>query len=162
MVGITLELPEKVVVRLSELSKISGKSLEELVAEVVLEYVKILDPDTKAELHLKLCEKYLQEAEELLNKGDYVQASEKAWRAAAQMVKADAAKRGVELKSHGDLWKFVTKLIEEINDIELRRLWYVANGLHINFYEAWVTPEMVKGGVEDVKQFTEKLKKLIQ
>lgn len=159
---IALELPEKVVKRLNELSKSFGKSLEELVAEAILEYVEILDPDTKAELHLRLCEKYLREAEEFLSKGDYVQASEKAWGAAAQIVKAVAAKRGLELKSHGDLWKFVTKLVEEMNDAELRRLWYVANGLHINFYEAWATPEMVKGGVEDIKQFTEKLRKLIQ
>lgn len=159
---ITLELPEKVVEKLNELSKSSGKSLEELVAEAILEYAEITDPGVKAELHLKLCEKYLQEAENLLNKGDYVQASEKAWGAASQVVKAVAAKRGIELRSHGDLWKFVTKLVEETGDVELRRLWYVASGLHVNFYEAWATPEMVRGGVEDVKRFVEKLKKIAQ
>jgi len=36
-------------------------------------------------------------------KGDYVQASEKAWGAAAQIVKAVAAKAGKELRSRGDL-----------------------------------------------------------
>lgn len=72
------------------------------------------DPDDKVELHLKLCEKYLREAEQLTQKGGYVQASEKAWGAAAQIVDAVASKRGEELKSHGDLWRFVTKLRERL------------------------------------------------
>jgi hypothetical protein len=43
---------------------------------------------------LELPERYLGEAEELLARGDYVQASEKAWGAAAQIVKAVAAREG--------------------------------------------------------------------
>jgi len=35
----------------------------------------VYDPEARAELHLKLCEKYMREAEELLEKKDYVQAS---------------------------------------------------------------------------------------
>ena len=52
---------------------------------------------------MRLNDKYLQEAEALLDKGDYVQASEKFWGAAAEVVKAVAVKRGIELKSHGEL-----------------------------------------------------------
>jgi len=37
-------------------------------------------PKTRAEVHLKLCERLLRESEELLAKKDYVQASEKFWR----------------------------------------------------------------------------------
>ena len=43
---------------------------------------------------LALSEKYLKEAEEFLEKGDCVQASEKVWGAASQIVKALAAKKG--------------------------------------------------------------------
>ena len=46
------------------------------------------------EVHLALSEKYLKEAEEFLEKGDYTQASEKVWGAASQIVRALAAKRG--------------------------------------------------------------------
>jgi hypothetical protein len=42
-----------------------------------------LDPLERAEFHRGLAEKFLREAEELLTRGDYVQASEKAWGAAA-------------------------------------------------------------------------------
>ena len=45
----------------------------------------------KAQNYLDLNHKYLDEAESLIQKGDYVQASEKFWGAAAEMVKAVAA-----------------------------------------------------------------------
>jgi PaREP1/PaREP8 domain containing family protein len=115
-----------------------------------------LDPPERAEFHLGLAEKFLREAEELLARGDYVQASEKAWGAAAQIVKAVAAKRGKELKSHGDFWRFVLEVVD--GDDELRRLWHVANTLHQNFYEGWIPPEGVKLAVEDVRRFVKKMR----
>ena len=62
-----------------------------------------LDPDELVEIHLKLSEKYMKEAEDLLAKGDHAQASEKAWGAAAQIVKALAAREGKEIRSHREL-----------------------------------------------------------
>ncbi len=130
---IRLELPEKLIKRIEELSLKEGGTVEEKVAEILYRHLEDNDPDLKAEIHLKLCAKYLSEAEQLAQRGDYLQASEKAWGAAAQLVKAVAAKRGVELKSHGDLWRFVTKLREETGDAEVGRLWHVANSLYVNF-----------------------------
>jgi hypothetical protein len=54
-----------------------------------------LDPPKRAEFHL--AKRLLRKAEELLARGDYVQASEKAWDAVAQIV--NVAKKGKELKS---------------------------------------------------------------
>jgi hypothetical protein len=55
-------------------------SEEEIVIEALSKMLdEALDPNDMAELHLGLSEKYLDEAEEFLRKGDYVQASEKAW-----------------------------------------------------------------------------------
>jgi len=62
--------------------------------------------------------KYLKDAEELLQKGDYAQASEKLWRACAEVIKAVAAKRGKELGTHS-LGEFVTKLHNEHPDWNL-------------------------------------------
>jgi hypothetical protein len=78
--------------------------MEELVAEILSKALShTLDPSEKVELHLKLAEKFLREAEEFIAKGDYVQASEKGWDVAAQMVKAVAAKENLELRSHASL-----------------------------------------------------------
>ncbi len=118
-----------------------------------------LDPPERCEFHRGLAEKFMREAEELLARDDYVQASEKAWGAAAQIVKAVAAKKGKELKSHGDLWRFVLEVAGE-ND-KLRWLWHVANALHQNFYEGWIPPEGVRRAVDDVKRFVGKMRELL-
>ncbi len=137
-----------------------GAAVDEVVVELLEAALGAsLDPPERAEFHRNLAERFLREAEELLAKGDYVQASEKAWGAAAQIVKAVAAKKGKELKSHGDLWRFVSEIAGE--DRELRRLWSRANSLHQNFYEGWMPPEDVKYAVEDVKQFVERLKRML-
>jgi hypothetical protein len=87
-----------------------GAAVDEVAVELLERALGAsLDPPERAEFHRDLAEKFLQEAEELLAKGDYLQASEKAWGAAAQIVKAVAAKAGKELKSHGDLWQFVSR-----------------------------------------------------
>ena len=110
--------------------------------------------------YLELNRKYLSEGESLLAKGDPVQASEKRWGAAAEMVKAVAAGRGVELRTHADLWMFITKLRDELNDPEITRLFSIAGMLHQNFYEASMTLEAVKDSAESIKQFINKLEKL--
>ena len=146
--------------RLKEEAERRGAAVDEVAVELLERALGAsLDPPERAEFHRDLAERFLREAEELLAKGDYVQASEKAWGAAAQIVKAVAAKKGKELKSHGDLWRFVLEVAGE-ND-ELRRLWHVANTLHQNFYEGWIPPEGVRRAVEDVKQFVRMMKKLL-
>ena len=138
-----------------------GKALEELVSETLLKQLNMTDPDVKVELHLKLCEKYMREAEDLLARRDYVQASEKAWGAASQIVKAVAAKEGKELKSHASLWEFLDYLADRLGDLELRHLWRTANALHQNFYENWMPPREVELSIRDVKSLLEKLKSLL-
>ena len=103
--------------------------------------------------------KYLDEAEELIKRKDYVQASEKLWGAAAEIVKVVAAKRGIEIKSHGELYKFVANLGTELEDPELIRLFSLAGALHQNFYEDWLPPETVVDHAEAVKELVAKLRR---
>ncbi|MCC6029356.1 MAG: PaREP1 family protein [Candidatus Korarchaeum sp.] len=94
-----------------------------------------LDPDELVEIHLKLSEKYMREAEDLLAKGDYAQASEKAWGAAAQIVKALAAREGKEIRSHRELNEEVSRISKGTGDDKIRALWQSAAALHQNSYE---------------------------
>ncbi len=160
--GIVIEIPERIAKLLREKAYAEGKLCEELVLSSLLEKLRIEDPDVRAEVYLELCEKYLTEAEKKLLEGDYVQASEKGWGAATEIVKAIAAKEGIELRSHRELHTYIAKLIERLRLENLRRLWAAANELHRNFYENWLPPELVKGYIEDVKQFVEILKKLLR
>lgn len=156
MVSITL--PSGIEKRLREECERKGVSDEELILEALSEFLNI-DPETKAEVHIALSEKYAREMNEFLEKGDYVQASEKAWGAASQILKAVASKRGRELRN-GELHKFVSELREETGNQELRRLWQVATSLHQNFYENWLPEKIVKESIEDVKRFVRKLREL--
>lgn len=105
--------------------------------------------------------KYLREAEELLEKKDYPQASEKLWGAAAEIVKAVAASRGVELGTHASLWSFTEKLHKEHPELNLMHEFSYAGNLHTNFYENWLSPGYVQEGLEVVKGFVEKLRRLL-
>ncbi len=161
MGAITVVLPERVLKALEQKASASGKPLEELINDAILDQFSVSDPEIRAEVHSRLCEKYMREADELLARKNYVQASEKAWGAAAQIVKAIAAKRDRRLESHAALWSYVDELAEELGNNELRRLWRTANTLHQNFYENWMPPREVELSVKDVKTLIERLRKVI-
>ncbi len=110
---------------------------------------------------MRLNRRYLREAQSLLARRDYPQASEKLWSAAAEAVKAVAAKRGIELGTHASLWKFVGRLSEQHPDWDLIDALSYAGNLHQNFYEDWLTKEYVERGLEIVRGFGGKLKQLV-
>ncbi len=110
--------------------------------------------------YLDLSRKYLKDGEDFLVK-DPAQASEKLWGASAEIVKAVAARRGLTLKTHADLWEFTTKISSEVGDPEILKLFAAANYLHQNFYENVMTLDAVRASAEAVKQFIEKLEKLL-
>ena len=117
------------------------------------------EAEEEAEHYLKLNNKYLEDAEELIKRKDYVQASEKLWgAAAAEIVKVAAAKRGIKITSHRELYKFVATLSTELEEPELTRLFSIAGALHQNFYENWLPSETVVDHAKAVKEFITRLK----
>ena len=158
-----LILPKRIERRLREECEKTGVSVEELALEALYKGLnEEIDPSDKTEIYARLSEKYLRDADDLLARGDYIQASEKLWGSAALMVKAVAASRGTTISSHGELFSFVRKLGEEEKEPELRRLFSVASTLHQNFYENWLHEDVIKEYSEDVKQLITELKKLIK
>lgn len=105
--------------------------------------------------------KYLREAEELITKKDYPQASEKLWGAYAEMVKAVAAKRGVGLGTHRSIAEFVEKLEDEHPEWKLTDGLAHAERLHVNFYEDHLPGEQVKRSAQAIRGFVEKLRGLL-
>jgi len=159
--SITLSLPDGVMRRLEQLARKAGASVEELVIVAVDKTFHALDPSEKPLVHLRLCEKYLHEAKALLERRDSVQASEKAWGAASQIVKALAAKEGRELRSHRELWEYISELRRRRNDPEVSALWSRANTLHTNLYEDWMPLDEVELSMRDVERLVEKLRGLM-
>jgi hypothetical protein len=161
--SIELIVPKRIAERLEEEARKAGLSAEELAIAILAERLGVgLDPAEAAEVYAGLAERYMREAERLLAAGDFAQASEKLWGAAALTVKAVAAARGLLLRSHGELFKFVRDLSCETGDPELRRLFSAAGVLHQNFYENWLYPDVVRDYAEDVRQLVQRLAALLE
>lgn len=103
---------------------------------------------------------YMSKAYQYLAEGDTPQASEKAWGAAAEMVKAIAEERGRYHRSHRVLYEIIGDLAEETGDPDIGRIFQVASDLHINYYERWLPIIMVQRGVTDVQMLLDKLEPL--
>ena len=92
---------------------------------------------------------------------DLRQASEKGWGSAAQMVKAVASERGWRHDNHALLFQAVRALDSEAGGSERLGLFVQAHNLHINFYEDWLTSEIVQRDLDNVWQFVAKLDALL-
>ncbi len=113
------------------------------------------------EVYVRISRQFMRQADEEFAKGDRLQASEKAWGAAAHAVKAVAQKRGWRHDGHRFLFEAVDSIFRETGDPELRGLFGTANALHMNFYEDWQSDEFVQDGIERVKVLLEKLEPLV-
>lgn len=114
----------------------------------------------RIDYHTETAQTFLNQARSELEQGDLVQASEKGWGAAAQIVKATAEQRGWRHQSHRDLFQVVERLAEEMDDNALIDLFQVASSLHMNFYEGWQTRQMVGRALMSIETFVSRLEQL--
>lgn len=110
-----------------------------------------------ADDYAALSRRFVQQAQEELESGDRLQASEKAWGAAAHAVKAVAASRGWNHNSHRLLFDVIDQVSRDSEAPVLRSLFQVANSLHQNFYENWQPDGLVQDGIDKVRQLVEQL-----
>lgn len=139
------------------------------VNEVLLDALSREDPNYTSEERIKLAENYLKESEEYLNKGDAVQASEKAYKVAEEVVKALAEKfRTPEYQSFLREGRWYTYLLSMASKTLSKALgdwvingWNSAYDLHVwGFHEGKLSLDYVKIGVEKVKEMLNEAKKL--
>jgi hypothetical protein len=110
--------------------------------------------------HRRINAKYLGDARKLLQQGDYLQASEKYWGAAVQMIKVVAAKRRLALGTHRSISEFIAQLDKENPQMNLSVCYAMASTLHQNFYEDNIPPELVKDYSKGVEELIEKLQEI--
>ena len=101
-------------------------------------------------VHVNWGRTFLSQAFEELDAGDLLQASEKGWGAAAQMVKAVAVERGWEHGRHRQLRFAVNRLGDEMNSLEIGLWFAAAESLHANFYEGWLNEANLKNYLDSV------------
>ena len=111
----------------------------------------------RASYHTDTAAEFLIKGRAHLAEGDLLQASEKGWGAAAQMVKAVAETRGWRHSTHGDLYRAVGLVAEEVSDQRVQTLFRSASALHQNFYEGYMPETGVASGLDDVEEITDLL-----
>ena len=104
---------------------------------------------------------FLNQAFEELGRDDLRQASEKAWGATTQVLKAYAEERELEHSKHRHLFTVINRLVAETNDRSLVPLFGTAGTLHDNFYEGKFDRDVVAFGLAQVSQFVDKVETLL-
>ena len=113
--------------------------------------------DTRVEYCNAAGRDFLQKARAYLADGDLLQASEKGWGAAAQMVKAAAGTRGWRHQDHRSLYEAVDRLARGTGDASIRTGSSEAGALHTKFYEGWLPRETVEHSLSQVAELVDKL-----
>ena len=101
--------------------------------------------------------RFITQAEAELRAGDEMQASEKAWGAAAHAIKAVAERHRWRHETHADLFRVVDNIVRLTGDAEIHLLFNNANALHQNIYEGWLSGEHIAQNIERVKRLLTKL-----
>jgi len=86
---------------------------------------------------------YQDNALRFLQEGEVQKASEFFWGSMAQALKAVAASRGMELRSHGLIRQYARELARELGDESIVDGFREADSLHSDFYEAGLTADDV-------------------
>ncbi len=145
----TIVVPE----RLVREARRRGLDVEDVVVKALAEALN-MDPAEVAKARLELAERMLREAEEYIEKGDAVQASEKLCKAVEECVKALAEALQVPVleevgrRGRWETWllgRASRELAERLGEDRIRLAWKDAYDIHVwGFHEA-------KYGLEDVK-----------
>ena len=113
---------------------------------------------SETDTHIAVSRRMLAHADDFLQAGDLVQASEKGWGAAAHYLKAVAKQRGWTNRSHRDFFTIKDRLANETDASErINALFGILRGLHQNFYEPWYSDDDVRIGIEAAKEFIDML-----
>ena len=109
--------------------------------------------------HEEISERFLRHAEREFERGDMLQASEKAWGAVVHYVKAIGEAEGLRTHRHRQINIAANELLDRLDDPEPGRTnLNVVNGLHANFYEDWLPEESVRSGLDSARELIEDLK----
>ena len=95
--------------------------------------------ETQTQKHLRITHQFLDTADELFEKGDIIQTSEKLWGATVHAVKVLCISRKWRHDKYAFQWNAIKLLAAEMGEPTLTRDFKVAQGNHINFYDDFMT-----------------------
>ena len=91
-----------------------------------------------------------------------MQAGGKPWSAVAALLNIIGELEDRPHYRHADYWEIVEDVAEATRDPEYSTLFRLAEGLHANYYHAFLKPETFKAHWDGVKKLIEKLRRYIR
>ena len=104
---------------------------------------------------------YLENVYTLLDAGDAEKAGEFLWGSMAEALKAVAASEGRELNAHWQIGDYARELAKKRDDKSIWDAYGHASYFHHGFYEAGLTVDDVRLGLDGVRETIRKLLELI-
>ena len=154
-----LTIPERIAERIRREAEKQGLAPKEYILEAI---TRDLDPDERAREYIESTSALLEQAKEELQKGDLKQASEKVWGACALAIKAHAAARkGLVLKSHADLWLYKDEVANELGEW-VRGAFLMTDSMHKNFYEGLATAKDVTVALGEVEKLVKAIREVLK
>jgi len=138
--------------------------------DVLLDALSKEDPNESAKERINLVEKLMKECKDYLNRGDPVQASEKAYKIAEEIVKALAERlRTQEYEEFLKEGRWYTYLLSKASKTLALKLgdwvidgWNSAYDLHVwGFHERKLNIDYVKIGIKKIEKMFEEAYKII-
>ena len=105
-------------------------------------------PDQESERHALISRDFLVKARQESEKGELLQASNKAWGAAAHAIKAVAEKRRWFSESDWKLARAALIISEELHDNNILRCYRTVRDAHFNFYQHLYGPREVEYAID--------------
>lgn len=114
----------------------------------------------KSERYYRLSQRMLKHAQEQLDRGDTVQASEKAYGAVVHAVKSYGELRGWNHFNHHRVGLILDQLRDEENDPSLTESYDAVESLHKNYFEYDTEHTRVRDRVDTARSLVNRLEKL--
>ena len=111
----------------------------------------------KSNRYVEMSRRKIAQAQEELDQGDTIQASEKTYGAVTAAVKACAELRGWNHYSHIRVQRSLDQLRDEWDDPSLTLAYVSAKDLHVNFFEAELGHTRVQDGINTAKTLLSQL-----
>ena len=112
---------------------------------------------------VQISRRFIRQAREELERGDRLQATEKAWGALAQMLKAIGQQRGwLNMGSHRTVGRIAQHLAAEYAEIAVLNAYIAADNGHRNFYDNEMSPPEIEGIIAVVASVLPELERALR
>ena len=116
--------------------------------------------EVRSDRYAAISQRLLRQAQEELDEGDLLQASEKAWGAAAHSIKAVAQKWGWCHQGHYRLNAVVDFIAYERNREDLVALYSDPSLMHFNYYEHEYFEDRVQTAIDSTNVFVDEMERI--